>query len=206
MTRNTSWNKQGAFCHIPVSRSRSMIVQSLRKTAKCHLHQRCTCIYVPSVSYIRVLPLGLNRLTAERSRMRFRFRHNLTHRVNKETIMIIFTRRCSMTLSFKCFFGTYLTNFDYPLLYSFMIFNIWNAPPYLPQSAAHHAGWDNLIWNVLILPCWSDIYIFKSFLSLLTQRVWKKRYAPFVIAIDLRSNPWLVFTYILERKSTYLYK
>lgn len=45
------------------------------------------------------------------------------------------------------------------------------------------------------------IYIFKSFLSLLTQRVWKKRYASFVWAIDLKHNPQLVFTYILEKKN-----
>lgn len=60
----------------------------------------------------------------------------------------------------KVFFGTYLESFDSPPALFFMIFNIWNAPPYLPQSAAHHAGWDNLIWNVLILPCWSDRYIY----------------------------------------------
>lgn len=35
------------------------------KTAKCHLCQRCTGIFVPSVCYVTELALSLNRVTAE---------------------------------------------------------------------------------------------------------------------------------------------
>lgn len=35
------------------------------KTAKCHLRQCCTSIFVPSVCYVTELALSLNRVTAE---------------------------------------------------------------------------------------------------------------------------------------------
>lgn len=144
--------------------------------------------------------------------------HRVKHR-NNGAIMILFTGRCSMKLSLKWFLAPTWKTLTPPL--HFFLWSLTSGMhPRISLSLLR-------IMQVEIISsgmCWFcpagviGIYIFKSFLSLLTQRVWKKRYASFVWAIDLKRNPQLVFTFILERKNppplppsafgtkTYLYK
>lgn len=157
--------------------------------------------------------------------MWFRLRHDLTQRDPPREApeqwgdYDIVYRQMFYEIISKVFFGTYLENFDSP-----PALFLWSL-----TSGMHPRISLSLlrIMQVEIISsgmCWFcpagviGIYIFKSFLSLLTQRVWKKRYASFVWAIDLKRNPQLVFTFILERKNppplppsafgtkTYLYK
>lgn len=126
--------------------------------------------------------------------------HRMKHR-NNGAIVMLFTSRCSMKLSLKCFLAPTWKTLTPPALFLWSLTS--GMHPRISLSLLR-------IMQVEIISsgmCWFcpagviGIYIFKSFLSLLTQRVWKKRYASFVKAIDLKRNPQHVFTYILERNN-----